>query len=348
MTAPQTLATPPTEDTSEKRPDVTTLLILGGLAVLCGAGLAIAYRAGLQVRDGDPIAYLAMARSIAAGHGANLPYGSGYVASQLTAGGPTSHWPVGYPLLLSLDTHSLLSWARVIAVATYAANVFLFGFLALRTGVARLGTIALAIIFAGLSFALHGAVESEPLFFLFVLVGLHALVSFFNRPAALPILLVAVAFGLSTVTRFLGEAFVIGGALAVLIFLKERFPRRVTLRRCARRRREHPAPHLVQQRAQFSRHVRRSSAHVLRREGNSEQHRRFHRPRHSVDGPAHPDCGDHRHRRAGYRGRVREPNLALASPQRPRQLAHAAVGRCLSSRRHPLRVSGRPPRPARW
>ena len=228
MTALQTPATAAAagKDTGGSRAELTTLLILGGLAVLSGAGLAIAWRGGLRVATGDPIAYLSMARSLAAGHGASVPYGDPYALSQLTAGGPVSHWPVGYPLLLSLDTHSLLSWARVLAVATYAANVFLFGLLALRVGVARIGAIALAVIFAGLSFVLHGAVASEPLFFLLVLVGLHAFVRFFNRPAVLPILLVAVSFGLSTVTRFLGEAFVIGGTLAVLIFVKERLRRR--------------------------------------------------------------------------------------------------------------------------
>lgn len=217
-----------TQDSGRDRPQLTTLLVLGGLAVLSGAGLAIAYRGGLRVSTGDPIVYLSMARSLAAGHGASVPYGDVYTASQLTAGGPVSHWPIGYSLLLSLDTHSLLSWARVLAVVMYAFNVFLFGLLALRVGVARIGAIALAVIFAGLSFSLHGTVASEPLFFLLVLIGLHAFVSFFNRPSAVLILLVAVAFGLSTVTRFLGEAFVIGGALGVLILLKERFLRRLS------------------------------------------------------------------------------------------------------------------------
>ena len=176
---------------------------------------------------GEPIAYLSLARSLAAGHGARLPYGDLYTASPLTAGGPVSLGR-GIPLLLSLDTHSLLSWARVLAVALYGANVFLFGLLALRVGVARIGAIALAVIFAGLSFAIHGTVQSEPLFFFLVLLGLHAFVSFFNRPSALSVLVVrGIAFGLSTVSRFLGEAFVIGGAIAILVFLKERFSRRI-------------------------------------------------------------------------------------------------------------------------
>lgn len=228
MTAVRIRATAPaTEHTDRRRPELTTLLVLGALAVLSGAGLAIVYRGGLRVANGDPIAYLSMARSLAAGHGASLPYGDAYTASQLTAGGPVSHWPVGYPLLLSLDTRSLLSWARVLAVVMYTVNVFLWGLLALRVGVARIGAVALAVIFAGLSLALHGTVASEPLFFVLVLVGLHALVRFFNRPAVLPILFVAAAFGLSTVTRFLGEAFVIGATLAVLIFVKERLSQRL-------------------------------------------------------------------------------------------------------------------------
>jgi hypothetical protein len=115
----------------------------------------------------------------------------------------------------------------ILGVVFFAANVFLFGFLAHRLGVTRWGSIALAVVFAGGSFQMHGTVESEPLFFLLVLLGLHGLVSFFARPALPPLAVVAVAFGLSTVTRYIGEAFVIGGVIALLIFLNQSWIRRL-------------------------------------------------------------------------------------------------------------------------
>ena len=190
----------PPDDTDRRSRRATTLWV-AVVAVVSGLGFAIAYRGGLVVTSGDPIAYIGVARSLAAGHGVSLPYGSGYTQWHLSAGGPVSHWPPGYPLLLSVWSGSILLWARIVAVALFSASVFLFGFLAQRLGVPRFGAIALAIIFAGTSFQLFGTVASETLFFFLVLLGLHGLVSFFRRPAVSSILLTSIAFGLSTVTR---------------------------------------------------------------------------------------------------------------------------------------------------
>jgi len=218
------------DDPDHRSSTSTTLVWLAAVAVISGVGLAIAYRGGLAVGFGDPIVYVSVARSLASGHGISVPYGDVYTPSQLTLGGPVSHWPPGYALLLSIggsSMSSILTWARVLGIVLFSANVFLFGFLAHRVRVPRFGAVALAVIFAGLSFSLHGTVESEPLFFFLVLLGLHGLVSFFDRPTWSSILIVAVAFGLSTVTRYLGEAFVIGGVLAILVLLKQPFARRL-------------------------------------------------------------------------------------------------------------------------
>ena len=214
-------------DDADRRSRFATTIWVAVVAVVSGLGLGIAYRGGLVVTWGDPIAYIAVARSLAAGHGVSVPYGSLYTHWHLTAGGPVSHWPPGYPLLLSVWSGSILLWARILAVASFSASVFLFGFLAQRLGVPRFGAIALAIIFAGTSFALFGTVASEPLFFFLVLLGLHGLVSFFRRLAVPSILLASIAFGLSTVTRYLGEAFVIGGVLTILFLWREPIARRL-------------------------------------------------------------------------------------------------------------------------
>jgi len=214
-------------DDADRRSRFATTTWVAVVAVVSGLGLAIAYRGGLVVTWGDPIAYIAVARSLAAGHGVSVPYGSLYAHWHLTAGGPVSHWPPGYSLLLSVWSGSILLWARILAVTLFSASVFLFGFLAQRLGVPRFGAIALAIIFAGTSFELFGTVASEPLFFFLVLLGLHGLVSFFRRPAVPPILLASIAFGLSTVTRYLGEAFVIGGVIAILFLWREPIVRRL-------------------------------------------------------------------------------------------------------------------------
>jgi hypothetical protein len=214
-------------DDADRRLRVATTIWVAMVAVVSGLGFAIAYRGGLVVTWGDPIAYIAVARSLAAGHGVSVPYGSLYTQWRLTAGGPVSHWPPGYSLLLSVWSSSILLWARILAVALFSASVFLFGLLAQRLGVTRFGAIALAIIFAGSSFQLFGTLASESLFFFLVLLGLHGLVSFFHRPAVPSILLASIAFGLSTVTRYLGEAFVIGGVIAILFLWKEPIARRL-------------------------------------------------------------------------------------------------------------------------
>jgi hypothetical protein len=215
------------DDADGRRSRFITTVWVAGIAVVAGLALAIVYRGGLVVVYGDPIAYIGVARSLAAGHGVSVPYSSLYTQWHLTAGGPVSHWPPGYSLLLSIWSGSVLLWARILAVALFSACVFLFGFLAQRLGVTRFGAIALAIIFAGTSFQLFGAVLSEPLFFFLVLLGLHGLVSFFRRPTVPSILLASVAFGLATITRYLGEAFVIGGVIAIIFIWREPIARRL-------------------------------------------------------------------------------------------------------------------------
>jgi len=231
MNAVASAASPPTTvapDDKDHRSPITTVIWLAAVAVVSGAGLAIAYRGGLLVTTGDPVVYLSVARSLANGHGIAVPYGDLYTPSQQTLGGPVSHWPPAYSIVLSIAGASVLTWARILAVVLFSANVFLFGFLAHRLGVTRLGSLALAVIFAGLSFQLHGTVESEPLFFFLVLLGLHALVSFFDRPTWWSLVAVAVAFGLSTVTRYLGEAFVLGGVVAIVALLRQPLVRRLS------------------------------------------------------------------------------------------------------------------------
>jgi hypothetical protein len=206
---------------------IISMVWLAGVAVVSGVGLAVAYRGGLFVSFGDPIVYISVAKSFAAGHGSNVAFGSVYTPSQLTVGGPVSHWPPLYSLLLSIDTSSILTWARILAVVLFAANVFLFGLLALRLRASRFGAVALAVVFAGLSLQLHGTVASEPLFFFLVLLGLHAFVNLMARPAVPSFAIVVAAFGLSTITRYLGEAFVIGGVIAIVFLLRQPISRRL-------------------------------------------------------------------------------------------------------------------------
>ena len=84
-----------------------------------------------------------MARSLANGHGITVPYGEHLHPFPVTLGGPVSHWPPAYSMVLSIAGSSVLTWARVLAVVLFSANVFLFGFLAHRLGVPRFGSVAL-------------------------------------------------------------------------------------------------------------------------------------------------------------------------------------------------------------
>lgn len=104
-------------DDTDRRSRLATTFCVAVVAVVSGLGFVIAYRGGLVVTSGDPIAYIGVARSLAAGHGVSVPYGSGYTQWHLSAGGPVSHWPPGYSLLLSVWSGSILLWARIVAVA---------------------------------------------------------------------------------------------------------------------------------------------------------------------------------------------------------------------------------------
>ena len=193
----------------------STVAILAVVAAAAGVGLMVALRAIIFTPDSIP--YIATARDIAAGRGITLPYGS---ISPAGVGAPVGHWPPGYPLLLSVEGHAMLTWARALGIAFLTANVFLFGMLALRLGVKRSLAIVVALVFAGAAFQIHGTAESEPLFLFLLLVGLHGLVTFFERRTLLSLGVVAVALGLATVTRYAGEAFIIGGVLAILFLLE--------------------------------------------------------------------------------------------------------------------------------
>ena len=197
---------------------------LGLLAAIATGGLAIATRGGIIVRQGDPIAYISTARSLASGHGASLQY-SGILPT--VASKPEVHWPPGYTLLLSLGGHSILGWARTLNCLLFAANVFLLGYLAHRLGIRRAGVLLIAVVFAGASFDLHATVRSEPLFLLLALLGLHGLVGFMAKPTRWLLPASALAFGLATLTRYAGEAFVLAAALCALAFFDR--PRRERL-----------------------------------------------------------------------------------------------------------------------
>ena len=183
-------AVPP--DDADRRSTRTTTILVAAVAVASGLGLAIAYRGGLSwsgvIRlptSEWPGAWLPATGS-ACPTAASTP--TGISAQEVRS-------RTGHRRIRCYSVSGVAEFCFGLASSLFAlftASVFLFGFLAQRLGVPRLGAIALAVIFAGTSFQLFGAVLSEPLFFFLVLLGLHGLVSFFRRPSVPSILLASI------------------------------------------------------------------------------------------------------------------------------------------------------------
>ena len=76
------------------------------------------------------------------------------------------------------------------------------------------GHIALASTFAGVA-VFRSMARSSPASLSPRPPGTACIRQLFNHDQAIAILIVAVTFGLSTATRFLGESFVISGALVI-------------------------------------------------------------------------------------------------------------------------------------
>jgi len=156
-----------------------------------------------------------------------LANGQGFIVFD---GGPSAHWPPGYPAALSplyLLTHDSLLSARLLNVVVGSLTVVLVYFLGARVFNRRVGLLAagLLAIFPGQIFA-TSLIMTEPLFtLLFVLaltVAVHTLLGD-GEGRLWHALLVGTLIGAATLVR--GEALLLAAVIPVIIFLHRRSPR---------------------------------------------------------------------------------------------------------------------------
>lgn len=152
----------------------------------------------------DSIAYIAGARSIAAGNG--------YREAWLASNGPVTHFPPAFPTLLALFGYigiDPLHAARWINALLFGANAFLLGILAWRMTPSLTAGLVLAGLFvlSGDLLQVHAVAMSEPLFIFLSLLSIWMFDLYFEREHHWWWLAVCGVFvGLSFLTRYSGLA----------------------------------------------------------------------------------------------------------------------------------------------
>jgi 4-amino-4-deoxy-L-arabinose transferase-like glycosyltransferase len=176
-------------------PDKQTVVFFLTIGLLAVGGIwSLAYSTplGLGIND-DSIAYIAGARSIL--------NGNGYRQAWLASNGPVTHFPPGFPAVLSLIGFITgldpVRGARALNGLLFGLNIALTGWVGWRMTASRLaGVLAAALILLNSSLLyIHTRAMSEPLYLFLMLVSFLLLDYYFERPKIF--LLVALGFTLA-------------------------------------------------------------------------------------------------------------------------------------------------------
>jgi hypothetical protein len=222
-------------------------LILAGLAAVAAAGaLALGWSTergiGLQP---DSAFYLDCA--------AHIGWGDGYVtglqdylrpitfreyAADIRAEGrvrprPEVIFPPFYSLALAAGRGLGLDperSARALGMLLFAVNIFLAGFIVYKyTAPSPVFAFAAAVVMLGSesTLGLHAYALSEPLFLALTLLGLIAVTAFLEGGGLWALAGGSLAAGLAFLTRYAGGALVAAGVIAILVFRRTNFPKRL-------------------------------------------------------------------------------------------------------------------------
>ncbi len=165
--------------------------------------------------------YILLARNIVQGHGWTID------SAAVTAYPPL--FP-GILASLSLGKFDPVVAGRWLQAIVFGMNVFWVGVLTLRFSGGSVGTsicASVAALCAVDMLGYHSIILSDGLFLLFSLPALAALHEYVEK-RSVPSLLSAVAFtSLATLTRYVGVAWIIAGALAILLFADVRIRERI-------------------------------------------------------------------------------------------------------------------------
>ena len=196
------------------RPRLASFLLLSLIAVIGVLLVLEATPNGLGLSD-DSIAYIAGARSMAAG--------DGYREAWLASNQPVTHFPPAFSSVLSLFGRigiDPLRAARWVNALLFGANAALLGILGWRMTPSLTAGVVLAALFvaSGELFSVHAVAMSEPLFIFFSLLAFWMFDLYFERDHHwLWMIACGMFVGLAYLTRYAGLALVATFMVALLI-----------------------------------------------------------------------------------------------------------------------------------
>ncbi|HEX6033169.1 MAG TPA: phospholipid carrier-dependent glycosyltransferase, partial [Anaerolineales bacterium] len=187
------------------------------LCLIALTGVILVLRAtpnGLGLSD-DSIAYIAGARSMAAG--------DGYREAWLASNQPVTHFPPAFSTVLSVFGRfgaDPLRAARWVNALLFGLNAALLGILGWRMTPSLIAGVVLAALFvtSGEMFSVHAMAMSEPLFIFFSLLAFWMFDLYFERHHHWLWMIACGTFvGLAYLTRYAGLALLATFAVALLI-----------------------------------------------------------------------------------------------------------------------------------
>ena len=167
----------------------------------------------------DSAAYISAARNLVAGHGLSVSTPQGGFEPL------TLHQPL-YPLIMSFfllfDIHPFTT-SLVIDITSFSLSVLIFGSGIYHFSHSKLLAICCSLIFL-LSpnlIANYDGAMSEPLYLFFTLSTFFCVLLYIENQKRILLLLAAILAGLSILTRFIGVANVLFGAIVIFFFLPD-------------------------------------------------------------------------------------------------------------------------------
>ena len=144
-----------------------------------------------------------------------------------------SHWPPLYQVAIALwgnIKEDLLDSVKWMHSVLYMINVLLFTCMVYTWSARSVSTtlVGLTVITTSTSFLrIHVVSYSEPLFILFLFIGLLCLVSYLLHEKKPTLTIAALMFGLACLTRYVGISLIIAGTLAILVLSNRTAGKRV-------------------------------------------------------------------------------------------------------------------------
>src|SRR5436309_13784730 len=188
------------------------IVVVGAVALLGSCILLISTRWGIGGYP-DSLVYVGVARSILDGSGVRFFNDMGEFA-------PVTQYPPLYPSMMAafgiMGLDPLLG-SRWISVFLFAANAILVAYILYRTTLSPGASIAGAF-FALTSFPMiyiHSMAMSEPMFIFLVFLGFSFLALYLEGSTRWMVYMCALTIGLSSLTRYVGIAFLLTGPVAI-------------------------------------------------------------------------------------------------------------------------------------